>query len=866
MRPKYAIVAVLVLLLAFASLAAQAVELKGKVRDSNGKPVRAVALTALLVNSGAAKPSVLAKSVSGDDGAYSLALPGKGEDECVMLVAYSPDKYLGWQCVSDGIGKASGTSKAVVTVFALRAVSGKVVDREGKPVSGTRIECTSFYRSGGAFIESSDGIFASQLSTVVDFRPVTADAEGRFTLPNVPGDVNAVVRSAEPKFALTPSILKSGRENKLTLVPGGEIKGIVKDENGKGRAQIAISIQRMGFMYVGPPGEEMYSSGDGSFRVSGLLPGNYCVMCNDEKNHTYGGFKQVDVKAGDATDIGDIVIPSGVPFSGKVVDASTGAPVPGIKVSAFSIEYAGAESVSDSQGRFDVKIVPGKINVQIEDGNGRYFARPADSGKSVTVTKAGYKGYVLKAVRGAVASGRVIDQNGKPVRGVEISTHTSGPGRDYSTSTAADGRFTLPVPPKETRRGYRDDKVIVRALDPSTGFGCVKSEDRDTLLKKGITLRLSPGRTLKVIVEDESGTPLSGAAVSLTHWSGNYGVSLGSEMTGEDGAAEFRNLYSGMSISIDAGLDGYYMEPSFGGNQWKMDDSAAEPRKVILKKLKSYTISGKLLDEAGKPVSGASISTDRSQYGGYPYASPPTESTPITSATDGTFTIFVMDSPYDNMMGMRDEQASVYLSAVDSSKHIGRTVKVPSSGDVKDLTITIKPERKLTVTVKDPSGKPIQGVSIDLNLNFGPGFPSVETSRKQLMTDSKGIVVCDGLYDGMPYSVSATLKGRYQKEYPSTTEVGGEGWTDKVTIVMGLSNKVVKGLVLDNAGKPVSGAKVTSGDVSTTSDAKGRFVLKNLSGNDVSIDAQKGNLRGNTWLQKSETECVVIIKKSGYPN
>lgn len=246
----------------------------------------------------------------------------------------------------------------------------------------------------------------------------------------------------------------------LFLVPARTVSGQVLDaETGEPLAGAVVRVE----------GRELSTATDGTFTASGVRFGS--AVSVDAR-----GYQPVSSVVGIAGQI-SFVVPPRV-FEGYVVDAATGMPVVGARLSAGSVAAG-----SDEQGRFRLpRLDPGTEVVVSATG----FGREAVSYQDQIPAELRLKPNVLEL--------RVIDQySGQPVEGAEAS---SG---GISARTGPQGQVRLDYLPEAA-------EVTVSASGYATGTA--RFQDANL-----VEVKLRPN-VLTGLVKDSAGKPVAGATVS----------------------------------------------------------------------------------------------------------------------------------------------------------------------------------------------------------------------------------------------------------------------------------------------------------------------------------------------------------------
>lgn len=164
-----------------------------------------------------------------------------------------------------------------------RPLTGLVTDATGGPIAGARVDAAKLggmARPGDAVattVTGSDGMYA-----------VTA-AEGQVLVA-----VSSVDYAAQSRLV---EVGATGAVANFSLVPGGAIEGIVRDEATKqpvAGAQVIVERDRGGMILLAESGRRRAVSGaDGRFRVTSLRPGAYGLALEAGKTFDIGTVRVV---------------------------------------------------------------------------------------------------------------------------------------------------------------------------------------------------------------------------------------------------------------------------------------------------------------------------------------------------------------------------------------------------------------------------------------------------------------------------------------------------------------------------------------------------------------------------------------------
>jgi hypothetical protein len=275
------------------------------------------------------------------------------------------------------------------------AVTGVVVDLQGRPVAGAEVWGVAYREKCG---------------------PTRSGGDGRFRLPDLKFDKRVTV------WADAPGLARERRDDvrifpgtdrdlgRLTLLPGTRIAGRVVDAQGKPLAGAAIDLEHyrheLGHTISSQGTEWTLSAGaDGRFTTPPLPAGSgHFTFVAPGKVRT---FVQKTAEPGTpAIDLGDITLADEKLVTGVVTDAE-GKPAPGVEVIP-DYDYENAAK-SDKDGRFTVHGVGTDLkSLRLQSND--YFAP-----KEFKVV-AGQTDVKLTVIKAYEIHGTAVDaETGKPV-------------------------------------------------------------------------------------------------------------------------------------------------------------------------------------------------------------------------------------------------------------------------------------------------------------------------------------------------------------------------------------------------------------------------------------------------------------------
>ncbi|MEI6246178.1 MAG: carboxypeptidase-like regulatory domain-containing protein, partial [Acidobacteriota bacterium] len=265
----------------------------------------------------------------------------------------------------------------------------------------------------------------------------------------------------------------------LTLLPqpGARISGVVISDDGS-RKPVRHALVSLS----GPSNSEMITGDDGTFTFPDLVPGHYTVFAGKPGfAHTIYGTRPgrdigtpIAVAAGQQIASLQLKLARGAVITGTLTGLG-GEPVPNVTVSAWQLESGetrrrpllveGGSAVSDeegvfrifglAEGEFFIQAQPSSTTTDVSPYAPTYYPSTARIGESPRISvHAGEErsgaDIVLRTSQRANVSGVVVDADGRPASGLEVTLDPTGTGADalsqddaIGTRTGADGLFTF---------------------------------------------------------------------------------------------------------------------------------------------------------------------------------------------------------------------------------------------------------------------------------------------------------------------------------------------------------------------------------------------------------------------------------------
>lgn len=236
-----------------------------------------------------------------------------------------------------------------------RALLGRVVDADGKPVTGAVVSIRGITRAQGTQFGGNDDVDQVAVS----------DADGKFRITSrKPFDAAGVdVEARGLAKGIFQSLATGGEVHTLKMTAGATLKGRVV-ENGKPLAGVEMNVSganRESSVFVGD--FSIATDADGNFLFANLPPRTEYVLCGTmDSLGERGCIPAKNVRAGDdseSSDVGDLEVRPAFMLAGQI-RLTDGKPLPAHEHVQLSREgpWDSAQIETDEAGRFKFVGVP----------------------------------------------------------------------------------------------------------------------------------------------------------------------------------------------------------------------------------------------------------------------------------------------------------------------------------------------------------------------------------------------------------------------------------------------------------------------------------------------------------------------------
>jgi len=686
-------------------------------------------------------------------------------------------------------------SGVVITLPRGIAVTGRVIDSKGKPISGAAVAASETRAGGPGNVRR---MIINNIMRGTDEDVVRTSGDGTFSIRVKEGtyDIGFKREGYAGKTVRAQQVSASSKPLEVTLEPGVEISGRV---TRGGKPVEGVNVIPIGGDSMMP----VQTASDGTFRIGDLAPGELMVAFSKREEFIQMN-RAVNAPANDV----NVDLPPGGRISGRVVDKNTHQPV-----KAFE---AGI-SPSRNGGGMVMMMAPSMQSFTSDDGT--FVLENVPVGATTLAVNA--PGYVQERVPNlTVENGKALENIEVAMEtGVRVTGHVTGP--DGAAAGGAVVRIDPMAGGRMMRGGGMNDPYTV--ADPNGEYTLENVEPGEKTLvfsrtglintSKTVTLsgdhmqvdaQLSSGVRTAGVVVNEGGTPVADAQVRARSASDSgFGRSA---RTDANGSFSFEGLAPG-HYEFNAAKDGYA-----DAIVRDVDITTAGMVRLTLKS--GGTIVGHITGLSEAELQNAMV---------------------MVNSPNGN-----ASAPVDANGAYRIEGAplgTVRVNARAGQIMTSNRTAPPKSvqvdaGSTVTVDIDFANDTKITGRVTR-AGAPVAGASVNFS---GPGRGG------RVSTDNNGRYEMTGLDNGK-YNVTVIDPNR--GPYSTTYTVSGSG-----TLDIDMRGSVLRGRVIDGAtGEPVSEATVTirkkdpsmaGPPVSVTgTDAGGNFSFDTIPAGSYSASAEK---------------------------
>jgi uncharacterized GH25 family protein len=793
--------------------------ISGSVIDENNKPVAAAHLATRQTTRNNRFAMIqfralgaMSEGYSAPDGHFVLR---NVETDADIQVDALKRGFPGAQ--SSSLKLASGEKKTGVTITIPRgvAVTGKVTDKDHKPLSGVAVEATEATSDnqgpGGAGVRR---IVNAALRNGRNDEAVRTGSDGTFSMRVKAGtyDLDFKREGFSAKTVRGTKVDAASKPVEVILDPGVEIAGRIT-RSGAGLEGVDIrAISQDGMASA-------ISASDGSFTLTDLSPGQMMLIASKQDSFIQE-MRAVTAPTRDLV----IDLPAGGRITGHVVDKNSHEPV---------TSFQAGVTTSRSGGGMVMMMPP--MQKQFTSDDGSFVLEGIKAGSTQVIVNA--PGYTTARVpnievadgktapdvevdveTGAKLTGRVTTASGSPLPGVAVSSNPmggGGGGRVMRFDGTASGATTDPS------GEYSIDSLEPGELTLTFSLSGYVGQQKSVTIASGkdnrLDVQLSNGMTVTGSVVSDGGTPVADAMVRAMS---------ASEM---DGVHEGRSDGSG-AFSIDGLAPGHFTftvsKAGFAPTTVRdVDIATSGPVRVTLKN--GGVITGHINGLTGQELDQATVTATLTGGGGPGGGS-------VSSAVDGGGN-FRIDGAPSGTVRVSARTGTGFGGASKSAAP--KTVELDAGGtaqvDIDFISSTVIQGRVTR------NGMPIANAQV----GFSPRGGTSQTSASA-PADANGHYSVSGLDNGT-YTVQA-MDVASLAPFTTQYEVHGSDTFDITIKSVSLYGNVVDATTTNPLANATVELQSASGQgplgrrVAQT-DAAGTFTIDNVAAGPYQITADKTN-------------------------
>jgi hypothetical protein len=519
---------------------AEDIVLKGVVLGPDGRPV-AGAKVVTLARQGDG-PYAPVEVVSQVDGTFTFTIEKPATEMPQRLFSARKEGFaLAWVTVKSG---EAATLKLGADPVTRR---GRVETPDGEPLAGAQVIVDSLFRMEPD-TEREEHHWLGPDSPLT----TTTDAQGRFAFDGLPGGLGVrLIAVADGWTRASARVTDPADEPRLVLRPGATISGRVL-HGDKPLGGLTVRSRPQGFQ-SGAGNETAVTDAEGRYTITHLPPGEYLLFVRPPAGLVALPGPRVRVASGEHKTGYDFQLTVGGLIRGRVTEQGTGQPSVGTYVQAMG-EATGRDPIpggsgqTTADGTFEIRVPAGKYRVRpSRPGPGLYVEGQPPPPTVEVAEGQTVEGIELVVQPSTRIRGVVLNPDGQPAPQAAIRVMAAYMGGPPIT-VKADGSFEWVVPPPWSGNPNMPRDTILVATDVARGLAAAVT------LRPGETeaaLHLEPGGTIIATVVDQNEQPAAGIELTCSVALGQYArFPLQSQKTDARGEARFAGLPPRTALAV----------------------------------------------------------------------------------------------------------------------------------------------------------------------------------------------------------------------------------------------------------------------------------------------------------------------------
>jgi len=671
-----------------------------------------------------------------------------------------------------------------------------------------------------------------ELSGRLDLAYEAAD-DGTVTMDGLfPGLYTLLARAGRATGSLSFELKETTDLGTIRLGEGVAIRGKVVDVRGQPLANARVAAvrgeERRAFdltffaRAITTPEDvaaRTTTADDGSYELLVLKGGTYGLRANAK------GFAQEGEPPRTYTadsDGHDFYLFGGVALEGRVVD-SAARPIPGARVMMLDpLEILGrripkAEATTGDDGSFALTVAPGESTLLVTRATGFAASMMSDlplPQHDLTIVLEPGIALRLRTVR--------ADQPQVPAPNVNVALIFLG--NFAAGKTGPDGRLFLENLPQKGSGafgGSQRQAFLWGGDYVSKMVQLKKQEPEDGVLDLGAIEMDAGGIVRGKVLDKETGEPVAKATVRVFggHADPELEMMGGTQaVSGEDGSFEIKGVplkahtvtasHPDYVSNLNPMLLQMRMRPGGGGGPPLFEPGRTEAEHVV-ELAPAAKVTGVVLDPEGNPVAGASVTVEdpmmmmMALFSGGPRQA--------TTDAEGRF----------DVGGLRRNQ-TVPLVAGHRDWGRSRAKKGKAGGD--PITFRLTPPLRVSGRVVDEAGDPIEGVRVTVRRKGQSGDMRrmgmfVSGSTRPAVTDAEGRYVVRNAPAG---ELEVLFEHRRYEEVKQDLSLRPDVRDTDLEKTVLPRGEGIEGIVLDERGEPLAGARVSANSTGQVRPGSGR--------------------------------------------
>lgn len=529
-------------------------------------------------------------------------IPSEPITNNVFVFARKDGFAVGW----NGVYRTAPIVEIRIILDRLNSTAGIVTDEKNRPLTGAKVTA---YPVDEVMVDGAQ----SHLRWENSLFTTTTDSEGRFSYDSLAEWTMVSFTAEYPEHAFTNTSYnlngehlkyhKAGTKDiHIVMHPGGQITGTILAKRGIDVGGIRLTARgeriRTGKMYTA------VCDRSGNFTFGDLPPDIYLVTAaaqpDDINQWLTIGAKVEIAEPGQTVENVKIRLREPIVLEVAVNDAETGQPVRNADVWFMQqrvsqiVPHLDYQTTTDGSGIARLVTLPGKCHIgashdDYEMSSGDYLVRSTDTH------------FNLALAPHHLVTGQVLDGNGRPAEGVEVTTST------YPTEykkTDRNGQFRIQYSLRSSKKQFciaRDFKNNLAGLVDIT----------DT--KEPVNVVLTPAAALTGRVVDRDNQPVKMARVRIIYHIPSCLLSSGNDLyTNENGGFEVAAIpyaQPDFSFHVSVSAPGYSkIDFEKIDVQKDMGQAIELPPLVLIPQ--NTTVSGVAVYEDGRPAAHKQIHVD----------------------------------------------------------------------------------------------------------------------------------------------------------------------------------------------------------------------------------------------------------------